>query len=422
MRVRRWSVTVTGVALLVAAVAPAAIAGIYVGGSFSITDDDAADGVQAPVVAQNTSNGDYLVVWIDGRASGWGDVYGQRVKADGTPAGANFRISGDDATGAEYPVAVAYNSVADQYLVVWQDERDYTNRGYDIYGRRLKASGALAGDEFRISSEAATGLEGAPAVAHNPVTNQYLVVWTDYRNNLDRGPDVYGQRIKATGVMAGDEFRISDDAATGAEYRPQVVCNTATGQFLVVWEDDRLAPTWEIFGRRMKGGGKLAGDDFPISEPGTSDSQAAAVAYNSIRNQYLVVWEDNRNYLTTSHDIYGRRVKGAGRLAGDDFRIGGDPLNGEWEKKPQVAYDATNDRYFVVWEDYRDYDTRGDEVYGRRLKGSGKLFGDDKRINGGAALDDDNDPVVAYNPITNEFLVVWVDVAALDIVAQRIKG
>jgi len=90
---------------------------------------------------------------------------------------------------------VAYNSTSNQYLVVWKDWRNDATRGDDIYGRRVKASGKLAGGDFRISGPAATSNELGPVVAYNPTSNQYLVAWYDWRSGATRGSDIYGRRI-----------------------------------------------------------------------------------------------------------------------------------------------------------------------------------------------------------------------------------
>ena len=57
--------------------------------------------------------------------------------ADGARIGGDFRISGPNATSNDADPAVAWNQTANQYLVVWQDGRNHSTRGCDIYGRRV---------------------------------------------------------------------------------------------------------------------------------------------------------------------------------------------------------------------------------------------------------------------------------------------
>jgi hypothetical protein len=91
--------------------------------------------------------------------------------------------------------AVAWNGTANEYLVVWEDGRNSSTRHFDIYGRRVSTAGSPAGGDFRISGPNATANEGYPAVAWSQTANQYLVVWQDGRTSSDRGDDIYGRRV-----------------------------------------------------------------------------------------------------------------------------------------------------------------------------------------------------------------------------------
>jgi len=343
-----------------------------VGGDFRISGNNATNSELSPAVAYNPKANQYLVVWQDGRDAtrDW-DVYGRRVSADGKPVGGDFRVSGSEATSDERRPAVAYNSVANQYLVVWQDGRSYATRGYDIFGRRVSADGKPVGGDFRVSGSKAASDEGSPAVAHNPKANQYLVVWQDRRNEGTRGSDIYGRRVSAKGEPVGGDFRVSGRNATVGEYSPTVAHDAKADQFLVVWADERswAARGSDIFGRRVSADGELVGGDFRISgTKATSDEHRPVVAYNSKANQYLVVWVDERNDAIRGVDIFGRRVSAKGEPVGGDFRVSGkEAISNEWN--PAAVYNVNKDEYFVVWMDERDEGTRGWDIYGRRVTG-----------------------------------------------------
>jgi hypothetical protein len=202
-------------------------------------------------VTYNSAANQYLVVWVDSRNSPT-DIYGQRLKAFGRQQGNNFRISGPAATGKENYPTVAYNSVANQYLVTWYDWRRNSISPIDIFGQRLSASGARLGSNFRINGSAPPAYEGHPYVVHNSAANQYLVVWQDSRNYSTRGSDIYGRRISTSGARLGIKFRISGSAATSNEYEPSVAYNSAANQYLVVWADGRNVGSRgdDIYGQR----------------------------------------------------------------------------------------------------------------------------------------------------------------------------
>jgi len=402
-----------------------------VGNNFRISGAAATASDYDPAVAYNPTNDQHLIVWRDERhyATRKTDIWGQLLAADGTRIGTNFRISGPAATADVYDPAVAYNPTNNQYLIVWVDARSEDTRGFDIYGRRVKATGNLAGEDFRICGPAATSPDYDPVVAYNATDNQYLVAWADGRDFATRGSDIYGRRVKATGSLAGGDFRISGPAATANEAAPAVVYNPTNNQYFFAWQDARNGATRarDIYGQRVKATGRLAGGDFRISGAGADEGEwAPAVAYNPTNNQYLVVWDDWRDYSTRGADIFGRRVKATGNLAGGDFRISG-PAATSYEYDPVVAYNPTNGRYFVAWKDARNGATRGSDIYGQLIKATGKLAGGDFRISGPAATNREWDPAVDYNPTGNQYLVVWSDernysTRGWDIHGQRING
>jgi hypothetical protein len=209
--------------------------------------------------------------------------------------------------------AVAFNPVAGQFLVAWRDGRDMATRGADIYGRRVGAEGTPLGGDFRISGAMATSDEHSPAVAYNPVANQHLVVWHDERNEATRGADIYGRRVATNGARVGGDFRISGKNATNWESAAAVAYDSAADSYLVAWQDGRNgdARGTDIYGRRVAANGELLGGDFRISgKNATSEEYSPAVAYNPVSGQHLAVWQDWRNLATRGRDIYGRRVAG----------------------------------------------------------------------------------------------------------------
>ncbi len=105
--------------------------------------------------------------------------------------------------------AVAYNSTADEYLVVWNGDDDSAGLAddeFEIYGQRLDAlTGAEVGtNDFRISDMGPDGRARSdaesPAVAYNPNADEYLVVWVgddDTGALADGEGEIYAQRLDA---------------------------------------------------------------------------------------------------------------------------------------------------------------------------------------------------------------------------------
>ena len=67
------------------------------------------------------------------------------------------------------------------------------------------------------------------------------------------------------------------------------------------------------------------------------------------------------------------------------------------ELEPRVAYNATDEEYFVVWIEF-------DRIWGKRLNEDGTKIGDAFKI-----FDAGRSPRVAYNPVSNNYLVICVN-------------
>jgi predicted aconitase with swiveling domain len=436
-----------------------------------------------PAVAYNSANNEYLVVWAgdDNTGSlvhGEKEIFGQRINArTGKEVGSNdFRISdmgpdGNTSFGAK-ETAVAYNSVNNEYLVVWSGDDNtgaLVDNEHEIFGQRLGgATGAEIGmNDFRISdmgsSDGDPRFEGlAPQAVYNSRNNEYLVVWAGSDDaGLPARPEyeIYGQRLKAaTGAEVGaNDFRICDMGSDGdmsfKARSPAVAYNSTNNEYLVVWSGDDntgllVNDEFEIFGQRLNAatGAEAGVNDFRISDMGTSDGNdafaalAPNVAYNSTNNEYLVVWsgdDDTGALVDNEYEIFGQRLAADGAAIGEnDFRISDmgqsnrDPAFDA--KAPKIVYNRTNNVYLVVWQGDDDTGLLLDdelEIFGQRLDAAtGAEIGiNDFRVsfmgpNGNKRFIAIR-PSVAYSGVLDAYLAVWEggDDTELEIFGLRFK-
>jgi hypothetical protein len=359
----------------------------------------------------------------------------------------DFRIS--FFSGANYNAfrpAVAYNSVDNQYLVVWYGDNNVGNLvddEYEIWGQALDAATGAAigiGNNFRISFMGPDGNTAHygwwPDVAYNSQNNEYLVVW----NGLLNGEfEVWSQRLNAaTLAPIGGHVRLSFMGPAGSTnysaYWPKVTYNSVNNQYLVVWSGDHhtgglVAGELEVFGQRIEGGtGNMIGGKFRISFMGPNgnpdyDAYWPDVTYNSDRNEYLVVWSGDHHtggLVNEEFEIFGQRLNGTNGVAiGTNFPISGMGPTGDPNYDaytPAVAYSSASQRYLVVWSG--DHSSGGFvddefEIYANLLAVSddGVTSYGPRRLStmggiGNPNFDADN-PAVSYNSATNSFLVVW---------------
>lgn len=370
---------------------------------------------QTPAVAYNSTNNEYLVVWSDTDPAGGleadeSEIFGQRLDAaTGAQVGADdFRISDLSGIGvsgfhAVHP-AVAYNPNDNEYLVVWAGDDTVGSikpQEFEVFGQRINAAtgAAIGTNDFRISDLGGTGNAAfqayGPAIAHNSINNEYLVVWWGDDNVgglIDEEFEIFGQRLAADGTEVGaNDFLISNMGGIGntsyAGFAPAVAHNSTNNEYLVAWwGDDTIGSLindeFEIFIQRIDAAtGAAIGLINPrISDMGgignkTYKAESPAVAYDPQANEYLVVWESDDNtdgIVALEREIFGQRISGAtGLQVGDnDFRISdlGDSGNFDFQaENPAVAHCLPCSAFLVVWD--------GNDNVGGLVAGEREIFG-----------------------------------------------
>lgn len=131
------------------------------------------------------------------------------------------------------------------------------------------------------------------------------------------------------------------------------------------------------------------------------DEKLPSVAFNRKHNEYLVVWQIN--WPATPRQILGARISNTGNVL-ETFAISFSLLRDS--AQPDVAYDPVNDRYLVVFI----YDTVGNgtnwDLRGRFIPWDGPTAS----LNEFVICDWNNhqwNPKVVYARAMEEFLVAW---------------
>ncbi len=381
---------------------------------------------QVPDVTYNSTISEYLVVWQDNRYGDW-DIYGRRIADDCTPSNSEFAIS--RVPDRQWYPAVAHDSIVNQYLTVWWDNRNSPTTGEDIYGQIFSYDGTLLNGNFPIST--AAGFQGRPDVAWNSADNEYLGVWADNRNSVSTGFDIYAQRVSSQGELldnAGNpgadsavNFAVSE--AAGDQDHPVLVYNSDNIQYLIAWQDSRYG-TWDIFVQLVSAQGELLdqagnpGADPTVNSPisvASNSQERPALTY--VQDKYWAVWQDSRYYNFVEDEIYGQQISNYGELLGSSFPLVTAPTS---QTSPAVAYDGVHN-YLVVWQDARNLTHTDYDIYGQIVASMGTLPGINFPIS--TAERDQWFPAVASDA-KDAFLVVWQDSrhGSWDVYGQRVSS
>ncbi len=332
----------------------------------------------------------FLVVW--GYAVGDASrIQAQRVSGSGALLGARFDIS-DGSAWAGQP-DVAYRPAADRYLVVWADTR---SANQDIYAQQVLPDGTLEGSNVPVTI--APGMQAWPVIAAGGVDDAVLVVWEDWRDGVQR--DIYGQRFRPGDTFLGIDIPIA--VGPGLEKTPAVALWETAGSsvFFVVWE--KPVGLGDIYGQRVASTGQLIGAPFVVSDdPHAQSNPALAVARTASQPVVMALWVDDR---VETPGIYGQRLDANARKVG--LHVGLTPLDG-LQARPVIAYSPLSDRYLVAWH---HVDGDGARIMAYSVSGAGALVWSPFAIATGIqtpdlAMD------VAWDALNDHFLVVWSDVA-----------
>ena len=288
--------------------------------------------------------------------------------------------------------ALAYNRHHREYLVV---SYQALNAGGSIGGARVGLDG-YAFSHFLLSEIGEYDCCLYPDVAYNGTNDEYLVVWQQYNSSKNKW-EIYGLLVPWNGPdFTVSPFLIAQWSSMNLKY-PKVAWNSYRNEYMVVWHTESVASNLLLgIGRRRLSadGGFLSNADYitQSNSPGFPD-----IAYNPAVDQYMVVWAQTGNAFI---DIYGGKLSREGALQGGVFPIG-EAVNEQ--QFPAITTNEQN-RYLVVWQD--DRTVAGDwDIYGQFLDGSANPVGGNFWL----AISNENEthPAVAANGATQEYMIVY---------------
>jgi hypothetical protein len=191
-------------------------------------------------------NDRYLVVWEDQRQlATQDDIYGQLISSDGAMLGGNFLVAG---TGnIERRPVVAANTKNGTYLVVWESIVEGNVR---VFSQIIDSNGRLLREPTPIGSELG-GQRNRPAVAYLREQDVFFVaVDNTAYDALDDG--IYGQFVKGNGQLRDTVIPVT--TAKMGQYRPAVEAARNTflvvwTDFRDTADADKKHNVYEYYGR-----------------------------------------------------------------------------------------------------------------------------------------------------------------------------
>jgi hypothetical protein len=250
-----------------------------------------------------------------------------------------------------------YNPVRDEFLAVWTSNQNASTQ--DAWARRISASGALL-DGFAVASFG--GLKFIEAdVAYNPTSRQYLVVLTSRISDSDY--DIVFVYFDDDGTDKSGLNLLDTDMRI--QQHPSVTYNSIRQEYLVVYENKKSDGYIETVARRIRGS-----DCSPI---GTGRTVIASVGANQYRHTPAVAYNPARdNYLVAyMYEYDGSPLKAyiANKTVSYDLATVGPEVNLNSVFGMGVDVALSNDQYLVSWG------PPSYEINARRVNYDGQPFG-----------------------------------------------
>jgi len=401
---------------------------------FLVNDDtsDGAIGQSLPKIASD-GKGNFVVVWEDER-NGNIDIYFQRYNSNGIPQGINTKVN-DDGIQFQGSPSVGMDS-AGNFVIVWQDRRNLNN---DIYFQRYNSIGVPIGPNILVNDDNNNKEQLRPAVAMNP-SGKFIIVWEDYRSF----GNIYFQIYNSDGTPQGSNTIATDNTSNIKIYNPAVAIDK-DGNFVIVWEDNRINVNFDIFMRRFNSNGVAQGTAVRVNQlfGGSNNCSNPEIAYDNFGN-FIVTWtrsglvifqrydmngntigvNNTLNYgITPSisinlsgkfvitwhyiniagiHSIFFQRFNQDGSFQGL-FTIVNDNNYGE-RALPKVVW-TTPDNFIIVWQDSR---RNQKDIYLQMFDSLGIQQGINKKVNDDFGGNVQVNSKVAMDSSGN-FVIVWQD-------------
>ncbi|MDW7681854.1 MAG: hypothetical protein SCK70_14925, partial [bacterium] len=256
-------------------------------------------------VAYNSTNNEYLVVWLESYTTQMKRLKATRVSESGQ-VGADFTIS-EYAQGLP---SVAYNSQQNEYLVVFVSG---IAPDLSIYGQRLSATGANIGGTTQLIPNAKN-----PTVLYNSVAGNYLVVGEEkipdnlqsgysYTRYYSRKIDAAGQPISSAQMFYNSyptSFGDTDDMSYKIAFAPVTSTKTLQGRYLLAFNDPGNLMMLDSDGNAMitktnpQSGETYPSVPFQQSKIGITEGWDIAFGYWDNEPVFLIVWADRDNNMT----------------------------------------------------------------------------------------------------------------------------
>jgi len=176
----------------------------------------------------------------------------------------------------------------------------------------------------------------------NDSSGNFIIVWEDNRNG---GWDVYAQRYLSDGTPLDSNIKILDSLVVDFSGWQSISSDDA-GNFILTWKDGYYGD-YDIWAQRYLNDGSPVGCKFMVNTDGGGFNQSSPCVSADGNGDFIISWVDHRN---GNMDVYAQRYLNTGEPLESNYRISN---TSEMEQSvPAVV--LNNNRIFTAWQDNRE--------------------------------------------------------------------
>lgn len=291
-----------------------------------------------PQIAANGEGGS-IIAWEDRRGGELG-VYVQAVNHFGF------------IQWADNGLALSTNAASPQItsdgeggaIIVWEDYD--TDGNGDIYAQKVDAQGNRKWGDNGVVVCGAANRQQAPQIITDGAGGAFIA-WQDSRN--DAGDRVYVQWVYGDGGMQFEENGIAVTNNTAGSQKAPILAYTGMQFYpaIICWNDSRSGTDWDIYAQWIDLDGGLMWDESGTAVcTAKNDQKAYQLAVGDNVSSVTIVWEDYREFNDPNlTEVYTQQLDGSGNIVGPKDGVLAS-AGGYMQHEPDVAPDGV-----IVWRE-----------------------------------------------------------------------
>jgi len=227
-------------------------------------------------------NNRFCVVWEDAR-SGMSNynIYGRLYNTNGNPVGSEKSIC--SAANSQCEPWVAFDTINEQYLIVWEEGLTPNNGPFSIKAGLFDKDLNQVGSTITIATGTDNTDYNFPCISFSEETERFLVTWND--GDISDGDwygNVWGILLDTSGSPVVSTFQIRSGNFIRTDIIPYL-----SSSFLVAFDGGGT-----VWGKLVSSDGDVFSGDVQLSA--STSANADWVNLGSGDNKIFVTWEDER--------------------------------------------------------------------------------------------------------------------------------